>query len=160
MLALVAMAPGVVVPVAPPVVPPSSPPAKTQDEGMSPLFWAGIAIGSVGAAGLIVSGVTGGIAMADHGTLEDLKESGACREADGIIDCDEASTDEAHDAIARGETLSVVSTVTLFAGAGLAATGVVLAVVGATSASDESPPVGFAPIVGPGALGAVVSGRF
>lgn len=162
MLALVAMAPGIEVPVPPPGTPPGPPPpSKQQDEGMSPLVWAGIAVGGVGAAGLIVSGITGGIAMADHGTIEDLKDSGACREVNGVIDCDDASSAEAHDAISRGQTLSVVSTVTLFAGAGLAATGVVLIVVGATSStSDEKPAVGVVPMIGPGALGATVTGTF
>lgn len=161
MLALVGAAPGIEVPVPPPGTPPPQvPPRKQDDEGMSPLFWAGIAIGSAGAGSLIVSGITGGIAMSDHGTLEDLKESGGCREADGIIDCDDATTAEAHDAISRGETLSVVSTVTLFAGAGLAATGIVLAVVGATSSPDEKPSVGVIPLAGPDALGAVVTGSF
>jgi hypothetical protein len=150
----------------PPVVPPPGgaplprPTPAVEDEGMGPLFWAGIAIGAVGAGGLIVAGVTGGIAQADRDTLDELVDSGNCSEANGVLECDTANKANAHNAISRGESLSLVSTVTLFAGAGLAATGLVLAVVGATSTSEKAPAVGFAPLLSRDLVGGVVGGSF
>jgi hypothetical protein len=164
MLALVGAAPGIEVPVPPPGQPPGAPtpppPAKTESE-TSPLLWVGIAVGSAGVASLIVAGITGGIAASDRGTLDDFVDGGDCIEEGGTIACNDDVKAEAHDALSRGETMSLVNTVTLFAGAGLAVTGVVLAVVGATSGgSTDEKAVSVVPVVGPDALGVTVTGSF
>jgi hypothetical protein len=132
--------------------------APPVDSGMPATLVAGIVIGSVGGAGLIASAITGGIALADHGTISDLEDQGKCSDATGELVCEPGSQAAAHDAISRGEPLALVSTITLFAGAGLAATGAVLIAVGATSSSDEAPAVAITPVVGPGFTGVVVGG--
>ncbi len=135
-------------------------PTAPPDSGMPATVLAGLVIGSVGGAGLIASAITGGIAFSDHATLTDLEDQGKCTETSGELRCEPGSQAAAHDAIARGEPLALVSTITLFAGAGLAATGVVLIAVGATSSSEEAAPVAFAPVVAPGYAGVVVGGTF
>ncbi len=148
-------------PAAGPTKLPTAPPPEPE---MSPMLPAGIALASVGAAGLIVSAVTGGLAFSDHSQVKTLVDSGQCSGSGDRISCPPALQQQAEDAIDRGETLSLVSTVSLFAGAAVAATGVVLIAVGAT-ASDEAPannaPVvawSFAPWLSSHAVGLTLGG--
>ncbi len=122
----------------------------------------GAAIGSVGAASLAVAAITGGLAASDNGTLEDLE---GCSRSGETLSCSPAAFDEADAAASRGETLSVTSTVTLFAGAAIAATGLTLVIVGATQSSSGpaalgTPTVGLVPLASPEGAGFRVSGRF
>lgn len=122
-----------------------------------PLLVAGIALGSVGVAGLVVAAVTGGIAAADKSTIDDLG-SGPCRTRGGILDCPESEQQAARDAIDRGEAMSLASTVALFAGAGLAATGVILIAVGASEGGSIG--IGVEPKLSPGYAGITMTGQF
>lgn len=146
--------------VAPPPDPKLPPPVRRPaEDAPRPLLWAGVTIGAVGAAGLIVAGVTGGLALSDHDELEALAENGDCEREGDVIQCQPAQQAEVEATIERGETLALVSTVTLFAGAGLLATGVVLTVVGATAPADSGPPaIAFAPWISPDVAGLTVGG--
>ena len=82
-----------------------------------------VAIG-VGAAGLIVGGITGGLAMGKHGELEDNCPGGQC-------------PPDQQDNLDSFHTLGTVSTVGFIAGGVLAAAGIVLVVVGSLGGSSE-----------------------
>lgn len=149
-------------PVAPIATPPPSPQGGARgstppppERKTSPLVYAGIGVASLGAASLIAAAVTGGLAKADSDTVDDLVESGACSAGSTINCATDADQASANDAVGRGETLALTSTVTLFAGIGLAATGVVLIAVGATAAPTDE--VAVVPIVGPGGFGLTIA---
>lgn len=128
--------------------------------GPSPLLVTGITLGAVGGGLLVASAVTGGLAIGDRHDLDALVKSHACTEANGTIRCVPASQAAAHSAISGGKTLSTVSTITLFSGAAIGATGVVMAVVAATSKPKTPPRVGVVPFIGPGGVGAAIGGVF
>jgi len=96
----------------------------------------------VGAAGIILGGVTGAMAVSKHSTLANLCPDGHC--------VDEAG------AIADYHTVATLSTVGFIAGGALAATGVVLVVTapGKKPSGDAT----LLPLIGPGFVG--VEGRF
>jgi hypothetical protein len=144
---------------APPPVP--TPTVASESDG-STLVVIGAILGSVGGASLIVSAVTGGIALSDRGTLDDLVATGSCTEqGESIVCADGDARNEAQSAASRGETLALASTVTLFAGAALAATGVTLIIVGATQGSEPSTvEAALVPIYVDGGLGLGVRGAF
>lgn len=136
-------------------------PVPNKDAGSSPLVPAGVALAALGGASLVVSGITGGVALGDRQALDALEDDGRCAETSGRITCvDATSQAEAHDAIARGEPLALTSTITLFAGVAIAGTGAVLLGVGLASGSDASatPAVSLVPWASPWGAGLVVGG--
>lgn len=148
-------------PVGPTQPPPPAPPVAgpgVADSGVD-LVVVGAVIASIGAATLVVAAVTGGIAMSDESRIGDLVDSGACTRTGETLRCG-SDLAEAEDAVSRGETLSVVSTVTLFAGAAIAATGLTLVIVEATSQPSEKPTVGVLPLLGPDGAGVMMTMPF
>ncbi len=151
----------------PAVVPPPSPPSdaptsprpvpQTRDEGGVDLVVLGAAIGAIGAASLAVAAITGGIASSDNATLEDLE---GCERSGETLSCPGSTLEEARDAASRGEALSVASTVTLFAGAAVAATGLTLVIVGATSSSASKTGLEGSIFASPDAVGLRLFGRY
>ncbi len=144
-----------------PVVPPRVVPDGGGQASNRSVLITGITLAAVGGATLIVSAVTGGIALSDRKTIDKLVQNKSCTEAGGTLQCSAQSKTEAHDALTRGKMLSLVSTVTVFEGAALASAGLVMTIVGATS-SNKAPPsrIGFVPLIGPGVAGGFFSGTF
>jgi len=143
-----------------PTVPPApspTPAPEKRDEGGVDLVVLGASIGAVGAASLAVAAITGGLASSDHATLEDLE---GCERSGETLSCPGSTLDEARDAASRGEALSVASTVTLFAGAAVAATGLTLVIVGATSSSASKTGLEGSIFASPDAAGLRVFGRY
>ena len=146
-------------------VPIAEPPRRDLGEadhpkGSPPLLVTGITLAAIGGATLVVSAATGGIALSDRKKIDELVQNHSCTEAGGTLRCSAQSQSAAHDALTGGKTLSLVSTVTLFSGAALAATGIVLSVVGGTSSTRPKSRVTFLPLVGPDRAGAVLGGTF
>ncbi len=137
---------------------PASPPAEP---GIS-LILVGAIVGSVGAATLAVSAITGGVAASDHATLDDLEAERRCTTAGDVLTCDDQSAlTKASDAASRGETVSIASTVTLFVGGIVAATGLTLVIVGSVGDSKGTTVEAVAsPILLPGGAGVGLGGRF
>jgi hypothetical protein len=128
----------------PPAKPPPPPP---QEKGFGPQAIAGFAIGGVGAASLVVSAITGGIAFSQASNIDE-----SCTSEPGCSGQLYADATTAHD---ESQGLAVASTVTMFAGIALAGTGLVL-VLTEPSPKQE---VTLAPIVGPGIAGIMFGGR-
>lgn len=137
-------------------------PGRPAAEPGLPLVLIGAIVGSVGAATLAVSAITGGIAASDHATLGDLESARRCTSAGDILTCNDATAQaEATDAASRGQTLSVASTVTLFVGGIVAATGLTLVLVGTIGDAGGAPVEAVAsPIFLPGGGGVGIGGRF
>jgi hypothetical protein len=96
----------------------------------------GFAVGGVGAAGLVVGGVFGGLAAGGAGSLK----SGACSTKNGMgqFVCSSTTAQSDHAAV---NTKALVSTIGISAGAALLGTGVILFVVSRPSAKkDEAAP--------------------
>jgi tetratricopeptide (TPR) repeat protein len=94
---------------------------------------------SIGAAGLITSGVTFGLALHDKSALDKACDDRHCPPSE-------------HDTISRYDTLRVVSGVTLGVGLAGAAAGVILSLSDDGAAGAEH--AGVAPLLGPGFIGA------
>lgn len=95
----------------------------------------------VGAAGLVVGAITGGLAMGKHGSLEDACPEGQCPSSE------QGTLDSYH-------TLGTVSTVGFIAGGVLAAAGLVLVLV---APSDEAEPAPTAAMqLGPTSAGLTI----
>ncbi len=126
---------------------PKAPPPKRvleqPDSGLSPMQIAGITIGSIGAATLIGSAVTGGLYWSARDTVEE--------ECTLELTCSAAGLD----ATRRADALGLANTVTLFSGIGLAGLGTTLAVVGSLSSPPNEALMVFP---GPG-LGLSLGGR-
>lgn len=135
----------------------SSPPPDKPEEGGVDLVVLGASIGAVGAASLAVAAITGGLAASDHATLEDLE---GCERSGETLSCPRSALQEARDAVSRGEALGVASTVTLFAGAAIAATGLTLVIVGATRSSTSKTGLEGSIFASPDAVGLRVFGRY
>lgn len=125
---------------------PPPPPAK--QEGFGPQAIAGFAIGGVGAASLIVSAITGGIAFAEASSIDEQ-----CTTEPG---CSGPTYDDASDAHDRAQGLALGSTITMFAGIAFAGTGLILVL---TEPSQKSERVVLAPAVGLGFAGVVMKGE-
>jgi hypothetical protein len=128
----------------PPAEPAPAKPPEPADQPAAPsstrkiLGW--VALG-VGAGGIGMGAVTGGLALGKHGKLADACTDGRC------------SPDQAG-VITNYHTLSTLSTVGFIAGGALAAGGVILILTAPKAPAKTS----FAPVLGPGYGG--VSGRF
>lgn len=142
-------------PTAPAAAPPEAPPAGTQppppppDEpeeasgGISPLVWIGF---GVGGAGLILGGITGGIAA---GKASDLKDS--CPDNQ----CLRSETEDDYDST---YTMAHVSTAGFIIGGVGVAVGVVGLLLPSGEAEASTGSITLRPIVGPGVAG--VAGSF
>jgi hypothetical protein len=109
------------------------------------------AVGGVGAAGLVVGGVFGGLALSGKSKLTDLCANNTC------------TTQEGKDARAAANTKALVSTVGFAAGGAALATGIVLFVLSRPSApKDEAAPpkAALVPTFGPQGGGLTWSGSF
>ena len=112
---------------------------------------AGWTLASVGVAGLAVGAAFGVAAMGDAKDAE--------RDCDGNACTTQASVNAAED----GTRKATLSTVAFAAGGAVAATGIVLLIVGAKSASaqeEQKHALSFSPALSPSGLGAQLSGRF
>ncbi|MBL9027767.1 MAG: hypothetical protein JNL21_36590 [Myxococcales bacterium] len=127
-----------------------------------PFVLIGAIVGSVGAATLAVSAITGGVAASDHATIDDLESSRRCGASGDVLTCrDSAALTQASDAAERGQTLSVTSTVTLFVGGIIAATGLTLVIVGSVGDSGgATAEAAFHPLLLPGGGGVGLVGSF
>jgi hypothetical protein len=132
-----------------PATPPSSDAPAAQagvggEASGAPLrTYAYVAFG-VGAVGLLVGGITGGLALGKHGTLNDECKDGVCRSSSAKSDLDSF------------HTMTSVSTVGFILGGVGVAAGAVLFFVSPSTSSTKS--AWITPTIGPGSIGAV--GRF
>ncbi len=150
---------GSVTATAPPKQPPpvQRPPPDDAGSGGT-LVIAGALVGGVGAVSLAVAAITGGLAVSEHGKLEELCPGNP--EGAETLRCPGTALDDAESARSSGESLALASTVTLFAGAAIAATGLTLVIVGATQAPKTSVEAAIVPIFAPGHAGLGLLGRF
>lgn len=111
----------------------------------------GLVVGGVGAASLIVGGVTGVLALDRASTVNDK-----CEGLGGRLVCDK----EGFDAAQSGETLSLVSTITVAAGAAALVGGAVLYFVLAPRASKSTGNVQLMPTASHDAAGFLLRGAF
>lgn len=135
-------------PITPPPEPEPAPDAVGQrDDGLSGLMITTIVAGSVGAAGLLVGGITGGLSLAKASSAkEGCNDLGQCP-ADGNVDDRDASVTLAH--------VSTIGFVVGGVGAGVAAVALALELTGDDSTGDSAK---VTPVVGPGFVG--VQGSF
>jgi hypothetical protein len=117
-----------------------------------PLVTAGWVMAGIGAAALIGGVITGGVAMSRQSDLEDRCPDKHCQ--------DEGD----RDLLDGVDNLAVATDVLLAVGAAVAATGVIMIVVGRKHETEAGPDpdaeVGFAPVVGPRSGGFAITGRF
>lgn len=122
--------------------PVDEPPPSGGDDGA--LLGAGLGVLGGGAALVVVGAILGGAAIAEHGSLE----SG----------CSPTCTP---DETAGGRSLALAADIFLIGGAVVAATGLILTIVGLTSGSDDSETaIRVSPIVSPQLAGLTVEGAF
>lgn len=98
----------------------------------------------VGAVGLLVGGITGGLVLGQHGTLSDECKNGVCTSTTAKADLDSY------------HTMASVSTVGFIVGGVGVAAGAALFFLSPSSSSTKS--AWIAPTIGPGSIGAL--GRF
>ncbi len=134
----VSMGSAIVHPVAPPPAPP--PPPKR-----SPLRTVGFIVGGAGLASAAVGAIFGGLALSDNGKSNAQCTGSVCASQDAVT---------LHE---RAKTEALVADITIFGGAALVATGVVLFLV-----SRPKPNEGLrvAPAIGPASAGVALSGVF
>jgi hypothetical protein len=125
--------------------PPGSAAPATPEDEPTWLLPLGIAVGSVGVAGLVVGGVMGGLAMGKQSNAEEMCPNGRC-------------SAEGNDARTSAGTFADVSTAMFIAGGVLAAAGVVIIIVAPKGSSDEQPAATAALQLGPGSIG--IKGAF
>jgi hypothetical protein len=120
-----------------PVVPGAPPPPAAPARAF-PRKALGLAAIGVGGAGVLVGAITGGLAVAKHGSLAATCTGGVCVNQGSALDSYHA--------------LGTASDVGLFAGGALAVTGIVL--VATAPRASAAPQAWVAPVVGPGFAGA------
>jgi hypothetical protein len=127
-------------------------PSETTGPGGGPspvLRPVGFAVGGLGAAGLILGGVFGGLAVSASSKLKSDCKNNVCT----------APTDQSD--LSSANTKALISTIGLAAGGALLATGVVLVVVGRPRRDDAPRAAAWlVPSVGPQGAGLGLSGRF
>lgn len=139
------------VPLPPPTTPAIAPPAPLAPEPDhvavhgSPRKTLGFVALGAGGVGLLVGGITGGLALSKHGDIAKSCPEGHCPKGT------EASYQPAIDSYG---TMGTVSTIGFLAGGALAATGVILIV---TAPKPKTTLGAITPVVGPGYLGATGS---
>jgi hypothetical protein len=144
---VVAVAPAAKPPAAPttPARRPPSQPERAPDQikvnGPTQKTIGVVALG-VGAAGLLVGGITGGLAVSKHGEIAKSCRDGHCPKGS------EATYDPEIDSYT---TMGTISTIGFLAGGALAATGVVLML---TAPKEKSTQASITPLVGLGFVGA------
>jgi hypothetical protein len=111
----------------------SSPPAATQSAGLSPLRTTGIIVGGVGVAGVAVGAIFGAMANGARTRLAQLS---------GSEPITSVTQREAFALEQQSRSQAVLANVLFAAGAGLAATGVVLFFLGGTSSSTAQLSIG------------------
>ncbi len=123
-------------PTAPPTPPETPPPAASGGSLRRTLGFVGL---GVGGAGLILGGVTGGLAIPKHNALDKACPDGLCTRAQA-------------DAVGNYHLFTTLSTAGFIAGGVLAASGLVLVLTAPRRAAPAS--VGVAPVIGAGFAGA------
>lgn len=131
---------------------------EKEEEPLDPLVTWGWVTTGVGAAALIAGGVTGGLTMKKNSELAD--------NCDGTAEastCDHEFKED-HDAAKK---MALTTDILMISGGVIAATGVVMLIVGySRSAKEEEPAasdevdMAISPLAGPGLVGAGVTGRF
>ena len=137
----------VVAPTPTPTPMPTPEPDTTTDDG-SGMRIAGLVIGGVGVAALIVAGITGGLYLAEKGTVGDNCSDNP--DGEGRI-CDQEGVDAAD----RGNTMALINTITLPAGAVALGVGLTLFFL-APSEGDSA----IVPALGPQYAGLSYQGGF
>ncbi len=133
-----------------PITPESAPltvALPTTKPTKSPLPTIGLIVGGVGAASLIVGGVTGVLALDRASTVKDHCNDDLACDAEGVNAAD------------SGSTLSLVSTITVVAGAAGIAAGGLLYYIGRQSRAPGAA-IRVIPKAAPGTAGLTILGRF
>jgi len=121
-------------------------------KGMPGVMIGGLVVGGVGAAGLLLGAIMGGVAIGAKGDVEAACPNSTC------------STQEGKDALSTAKTDATVSTIGFIAGGVLAAGGAVMIIVGAVSGKKSSDKPAAAlyvvPEVNPYGAGALFGGSF
>jgi len=134
------------------MAPGSGPDDATDGDGKKTLRTVGWVTLGVGAAVLVGGSITGGMALSLNSDLSDQCGDGTC------------TTDDKQGDLDKRDGLAKTSTVLLAIGGAVAATGIVLLVVGSVGkedpGADGASEVSVAPTVGPGFAGAAITGRF
>ena len=117
-------------------------PSEGDGSVLEPIGWTAVA---VGAAGLVVGAVTGGLAVAKKSDLDTACPGGACEP-------------EFHGDVDSFETLRTTSTAVFVVGGVLAGTGITLVIAAAVSSDDGQAHI--TPIVAPGGGGLMWHGSF
>lgn len=141
-------------------VPGVAPPTESNGNALVPL---GATFIGVGSALLVTSLVTGLLSKADLDDIEALSgdpQSGCTLDTEtNELSCTSSAFAAAEDAASRGETLALVSTVTMFAGVAFAGAGVPMLIVGATR-GEAAPGVAIMPLLSPKHAGVSFGGTF
>jgi tetratricopeptide (TPR) repeat protein len=139
------------------VAPAPSPPPTSQsvsEEGIGATTVVGIVVASIGGAGLITAGITGYLAKKKSDQLSD--DSTSMKQYDPSLQSD-------------GKSFDTLAKIFAVAGGAALVTGAVLIAIGLSSTSPEHKAtaetatgggMAFAPVVGPGLMGAAASVRF
>ncbi len=142
---------------------PVRPVASASESGSNLLVPLGATFSGVGGGLLLTSLVTGLLSNADLGDVDALSsdpQSGCSLDAaTNQLRCASSAFAAADETASRGETLALVSTVTLFAGIAFAGAGVPMLIVGATE-SDAAPSVAIVPLLSPTHAGVSFGGAF
>jgi len=99
-----------------------------------------------------------GVAIAGTGAIFGLLASGSESDYESAPTTTAADVDHALDLQSTAESQAMMANILLAVGAGTIATGIVLLFV--MDSGDEESPVAVAPVVGPGAFGLSITGRF
>jgi tetratricopeptide (TPR) repeat protein len=129
--------------------------AEASEPSSSPLIPIGLVVGGVGVGAVVAGLVVGGLAAGER-----PDEATACRAGEGGSLCLAGE----RDAIEGSSSKALVADILWIGGAALAATGVVLAVIGASSDGTPAPATEaraiLAPSLGPGGGGATLRGSW
>jgi hypothetical protein len=129
---------------APPAATSDTPPASSNGSGMRT---AGLVIGGVGVAGIVVGAVTGILAMGNESDSKNRCPNTTCTDATGVNENNSASTQ------------ATISTIGFVAGGALVVTGAVLFLVAPKSHATTTA-LRIVPAVGRGELGLGLGGAW
>jgi len=125
------------------------PPPESEGGGFGPQAIAGFAIGGLGAASLIASAITGGIALSESSSMDE-----SCTALPG---CSGQTYQDAVAAYDRSQALALGSTISMFVGVALVGTGFVMVLT--EPSNTPSNELTLVPAVAPGFAGVFFSGR-